>query len=476
METTMNQALKMTTRMFAILLLVGLGAGATVAPSHGQQAPERSGTDAATNLATELANDLVNRRLAAAVARFTPQMEQALPVPALDRVWSGLIAQGGQVQELGRARLAPMPPPGFALVIVPIRLERVAIDLKVSVAGQKIAGLLFAPAEAPPQTLNPQTSNQQTWNQQIWNRSAYVNPAKFTDVAVTVGAAPTALGGTLSLPNGAAKAPVVVLVHGSGPSDRDETIEANRPFRDIAEGLASRGIAALRYDKRTEVHPGQFGPSSTVREETIDDVIAAVALLAKRGEIDARRIVIVGHSLGGTLAPRIAAGRSDIAGIVIMAGATRPLPLLTVAQVEYIAALGGPPDDTTQKRIEAIRSEATRAMAAKAGDTGPNILGVPPSYWADLNAYDPAATAAKLSLPILILQGGRDYQVTAPDLQRFKSALAEHRNVTIREFPRLNHLFMAGEGKSRPEEYGKAGHVEAEVIAALADFVEGLPR
>jgi dienelactone hydrolase len=103
-------------------------------------------------------------------------------------------------------------------------------------------------------------------------------------------------------------------------------------------------------------------------------------------------------------------------------------------------------------------------------------MGAPPAYWADLNAYDPAATAAMLSMPLLILQGGRDYQVTATDLQRFRAALAGHLNVAIREFPRLNHLFIAGEGKSKPDEYQIPGHVDAAVIDAIATFIDGVAK
>jgi dienelactone hydrolase len=436
-------------RRLAWLVLAALGAG--MVPGYGQDSPEK--------LATDVANDLVNHRLAAVVARFTPEMASGLPLTTLDRVWSGVLQQGGPVRELAPARLVQVTGAGVALVIVPIRLERIALDLKISIAREHVAGFFIAPSAPPAQS---------------WNAPDYLDAAKFTNVDVTVG--PTALGGTLSLPKTAGRAPAVVLIHGSGPNDRDETIGPNRPFRDIAEGLASRGVAALRYDKRTKVHPEQFAGSSTVREETMDDAIAAVALLAARPEIDARRIVVVGHSLGGTLAPRIAAGRSDIAGVVILAGATRPLPLIMVEQVEYIASLNGPADEATQKRIEAIKAEAARAMAAKASDAGAKILGVPAAYWADLNAYDPATAAAQLTQPLLILQGGRDYQVTADDLQRFKTALAGRPNVTIREFPRLNHLFMSGDGKSRPEEYSKAGHVDAEVIEALAGFVAGLPK
>ena len=126
--------------------------------------------------------------------------------------------------------------------------------------------------------------------------------------------------------------------------------------------------------------------------------------------------------------------------------------------------------------MKQIKSDAARALAARPGDAGAPILGAPPTYWADLNAYDPAATAAKLSLPLLVLQGGRDYQVTADDLQRFREALPGHANVMIREFPRLNHLFIAGEGKSRPDEYQIPGHVDASVIDAIATFIDGVAK
>ena len=174
------------------------------------------------------------------------------------------------------------------------------------------------------------------------------------------------------------------------------------------------------------------------------------------------------------LAPRIAREEPRIAALLIMAGATRPIYDLMIEQVEYMAGLTGPPDAKALELIARVKSEAARARTAKTDDTGPPILNAPPAYWADLNAYDAAAAAKSLTLPMLILQGGRDYQVTPRDLDRFKAALAGHANATIQEFPRLNHLFMAGDGKSRPEEYNRLGHVDAAAIEAIATFVNRL--
>jgi hypothetical protein len=379
----------------------------------------------------------------------------------LEKVWSGIIGQAGAVVEVKEAQAIGGAPQGATLVVVPIRFAKAALDVRLAVANDKIVGFRIVPSEP---SFAP------------WTAPAYVEAARFTNVEVELGAAPTVLGGTLSLPKAANKVPGVVLIHGSGPNDRDERLGPNLVFRDLAEGLASRGVAVLRFDKRTKIYPEQFTGTSTVREETMDDVVAAIALLRSRPEIDPGSIVILGHSLGGMLAPRIAEGGHGIAAAVLLAAAARPLPTMMVEQIAYLASLNGPPDEAAKQQMEQIKSDAARALAARPGDAGAPILGVPPAYWADLNAYDPAATAAKLSLPLLILQGGRDYQVTAEDLQRFRAALAGHANVTIREFPRLNHLFIAGEGKSRPDEYQVPGHVDVSVIDAIATFIDGVAK
>ena len=158
---------------------------------------------------------------------------------------------------------------------------------------------------------------------------------------------------------------------GRGPGPRlrpqqwDETLGPNKPFQDLAWGLANRGIAVLRYDKRTKVHGGKMGGNKnlTVREETIDDALLAVKLLRSRSDIDPKRIFILGHSLGGMLAPRIGAEDQSLAGLIILAGSTRPLPEVAREQLEYIASVspdsGVKPEEGLKMLMQAAPESGT---------------------------------------------------------------------------------------------------------------------
>jgi hypothetical protein len=270
----------------------------------------------------------------------------------------------------------------------------------------------------------------------------------------------------------------VVLVQGSGPRDEDETIGPNKPFKDLAWGLASRGIAVLRYDKRTHKYAEQFAKdlgNLTVKEEVTDDARAAVALLATHPEVDKKRIYVLGHSLGGMLAPRIAEGDDQIAGIIIMAGRTRPLGQMVVDQIKYLSTLSGPVGDGAKGQIEAGEKFAKDydSPTLKPGETV-SMLGVPlpTAYVLDLRNYDPAATAARLKIPILVLQGESDYQVTRKDFEGWEKALAGHSNVTMKTYPGLCHFFTPAGNPPSPVDYSKPGHVAGGTLDDIASWVD----
>jgi dienelactone hydrolase len=269
------------------------------------------------------------------------------------------------------------------------------------------------------------------------------------------------------------------LVHGSGPQDRDETIGPSKPFRDLAGGLASRGVAVLRYEKRTKAHAAKLAEGQeglTVHEETVEDAILAADLLRATAGIDPDRVYVLGHSLGGMLIPRIAAGASEAAGFVIMAGTTRGLAEVTIEQLDYILSLKNEAEFSELERtqIETMKAEAQRVreLDASAEEQPDGLLfGAPASYWLDLRAYDPAGMVKDVKRPLLVLQGGRDYQVTEVDFDNWRAALAGRDDVTFRLYPDLNHIFATGEGMATPEEYGEPAHVAEEVINDIADWI-----
>jgi len=298
-----------------------------------------------------------------------------------------------------------------------------------------------------------------------------------TTVSLTL-PGPVPLPATLTLPAGGGKVPAVVIVHGSGPGDQDGTLGPNKPYVDLARGLAERGIATLRYDKRTRANPLWFlNRPFTVREETVDDAIAAAELLRGRAEIDPARIVVLGHSLGGYLAPRIASDDPTLAGIILWAGALREsLPELMVRQLNYIALVSGA--DSTRVRAQArqigIMARQIRDLTPADSASPAVVMGAPPSYWLDLRGYDPVATLKGVQIPVLIQQGGMDYQVTDAMLDDFLEALGPREGLTVQRFPGLNHLFIASEGTPRPAMYAVPGKVSEDVIAAIAGWVESI--
>ena len=270
--------------------------------------------------------------------------------------------------------------------------------------------------------------------------------------------------------------PCVVLVHGSGPNDCDETVGPNKPFRDLAWGLAERGIATLRYYKRTNIYAERCVPEGRVLDydtEVVDDAVSAVKLAGTLPHVAADSIYVLGHSLGGTLAPRIAERLPELCGLIMLAGLARPLEDAYAEQVAYLLSLTGHTADARQQLDEVHRqvAQVKRIGTAGGSDSISLLLNLPLSYWKLANTYRPVAVAARLSLPMLILQGERDYQVTMQDFGLWRSGLLRCPNAYFKSYPRLNHLFQEGKGKSTPLEYQQASPIPTYVMDDIAGFV-----
>jgi dienelactone hydrolase len=192
-------------------------------------------------------------------------------------------------------------------------------------------------------------------------------------------------------------------------------------------------------------------------------------------EIDGKRIFVAGHSLGAIVAPKIGALDSSIAGLILLAGSPRPLEDIILEQVTYLYSLKGEATRETKEALDKLSEQVARVKNPKLTADVPKAdlpLGIPAAYWLGLRAYDPAAIAAGLKMPMLVLQGERDYQVTMTDFAAWRKVLDGKAAVRFKSYPTLNHLFMAGEGKSKPTEYDKADHVAPEVIDDVAAWVK----
>lgn len=410
-------------------------------------------------LAREVAGHLRKGDTAAVAARFSPQMAAALPAERFREIWGSLPAQLGALKSIGEPVGRVVEGVGNAWVPAAYEKSLVSLHMVFDAEG-RLVGLRILPGPPPAE----------------WTPAPYADPSKAREREVTVGSGEWVLPGTLTLPaDGSGPFPALVLVHGSGPSDRDATMGGTKVFRDLAGGLAARGVAVLRYEKRTKVHGAKMaGTFVTPKEEVVDDVLAAAGLLRATPGVDPRRVAVLGYSLGGTLAPRIAAEDGALAGIVLLAGAARPPEELIEDQMDHLASVGA----ASKELVAATKAEVARLEALSPGSpeaATATLLGVPASYWLSFRGYDPAATAKGLGLPILVLQGGRDYQVTGKDLELWKRALGGDPRTTIRLFPSLNHTFVPGEGPSSPVEYEKTGHVDPEVVEAIAAWARALP-
>ena len=398
---------------------------------------------------------------------FTPGLRPMVTADGLRAAWGAELAERGQLTAVG-APASDQADGAMITVLVPVSFERGLQTLAVYLTRDaQLAGIQLAPP-GDAQAAAP------------WEPPGYADPGRFDETGVTLGSGPLAVPGTLSLPRQRQSGllPALVLLGGSGPEDRDGSIGRSKPLKDLAWGLASRGVAVLRFDKVTHAHPDLVSQNRafTVADEYLPDALAAIALLQAHPAIDAARVFVAGHSLGGTVAPRVAAAEPSVAGLVVLAGGAQPLQWAAVRQISYLASLAPATAAASQPGIDALTAQARIVDSPDLSPETPDAelpFGVPAPYWLDLRDYEPVAVAAGLPQPMLLVQGGRDYQATvADDLSRWRDGLGRRPDVAIRVYPADNHFFFPGTGPSSPAELAAAQHLDPEVVADVADWLK----
>jgi len=384
---------------------------------------------------------------------FSEQFTAQVDAEQLESIWTTQTSSLGQFVELAGAEYSRSD--GYHVTVVLARFTggrqavRLVFDDTATIVG------LFFPASggsySPPE---------------------YVNQSAFEEVDRTIAATETcSLPAKLTLPTGEESIPGVVLVHGSGPNDMDETLGPNKPFKDLAWGLASRGVAVLRYDKRT--HACDVDRAAlTLDEKVTDDALTALGVLRDHPRIDPARTVVVGHSIGAMTAPRIADRDGSVAGAVMLAGNARPLLDVIPEQQEYLFRLDGELSDEEATQLQAVEQtvERIRSLDISEDEILFGLGGRP--FWRTVQEYDQVATAKELDVPLAIFQGERDYQVTVENgYNQWQQALGDRENVSFSLYPDLNHLFMPGEGQPSPAEYFQPNNVSRAVVEDVASWV-----
>ena len=275
------------------------------------------------------------------------------------------------------------------------------------------------------------------------------------------------LSGTLTLPAGARaarKVGAIVTISGSGPQDRDEFlgIEGYRPFRQLADSLGRRGIAVLRMDDRgVGGSTGTF--KGTTSAEFAQDIRAGLAFLRTRPEIDAGRLGVVGHSEGAVIAPMVAEAEPAVRAIVLLAGVARPVRSALHMQITNLIN-----HDT--KLSSAGRDSAIAAIPARID----SMMAADP-WMKFFLTYDPAATARRVTTPVLIITGANDQQAPPAQVSEQEAAFREAGNpdVTAHIIPGVNHLFVV-DADGFPGNYTKLPapvRVKAEVMGEVVDWL-----
>lgn len=319
-----------------------------------------------------------------------------------------------------------------------------------------------------------------------WNPPPYADINSMRTINMSFGNWTSKTGGTLTLPAptaGYSKYPCLILLGGSGPTDRDSTVGALKPLKDIALGLAKNNIAVCRIDKigfiyRYWYRVFGFNRQKHTLTQEYGYALDAINRLKHHPAIQAERIFILGHSLGGLMAAHLAATNDLVAGCILMATPTESIYKCLIRQVRYLVSIGEDPKSLggLVPSLEDFEKQADLADSPELSLSTPATqlpFGLGPGYWLECRAFNPVQIMKDIQKPVLILQGGRDYQVTVDNYNELQASLRNNANAKFHLYETLNHCFVTGKGPPRPAEYTDPGNVEYEVVQDISQWVNG---
>jgi dienelactone hydrolase len=403
--------------------------------------------------ARELIGLLAEGKFDQFVSAGNEAIQRTVTAEHADRLWSAILMRCGKYEE--RMTVRTLPTGERRIVGLALHFEHAVQPVRVEIDPQgRLAGFWLDPAEMT----------------RPYEPPPYANPTRYEEQVVSI-PAELPLPATLTIPVGPGPHPAVVLVHAAGPLDRDSTIGVRRPFRDLALGLATRGVAVLRYDRRTLAHRAVAPPDGwSFSSIAIDDTLAALELLRNHSQIDSQRLYVLGHGLGGIAAPHAAERDGRLAGIVIVGCGARSVLDIMLDESRYLARLDGVVSARENEQLARLTQYFTAIRAGRLADVPPTA-NIPVQFLAEVHQLDVLATVGRLKTAVLVVLGGRDFQTTTEDQSLWAQALAARPQSDFKVLEDLDHTLVAGSGPASPDDYLQPGHVDAAVIDLLADWL-----
>lgn len=284
------------------------------------------------------------------------------------------------------------------------------------------------------------------------------------------------LSGELVIPKNCNQCPVVILVHGSGPNDKDETIGPNKVFKDLALGLAAKGVASFRYDKRFKLYPDKMKEPFDIYDETVNDAITAYDVLNRDTSLNFGKYVMLGHSLGAYAIPLLTDSLKQLNGAVLFSSNARRFEDLIVYQMNYLTSWDG---EITPEEAELVATNLKNAEKIRNGlftdsTSAEELLAYwPGKFWNSIKDYNPVNTLSQQdSMHFFVMQGEKDYQITMVDYKIWLDKVGNNSNVTMRSYPNLSHLFTPTKSeKPGPSDYFYPNNVSELAINDIADWI-----
>ncbi len=388
----------------------------------------------------------------------TKALQDALPEAKLQEIWESLPVQMGKYEEL--IKVETVEQKEMVTYIYSLSFEKSVLDMKITVDNDKlVTGLFFTPSSVPKPGEENKLPN-------------YIAPDNIEEEKISFNCDGYDINGKIVTPKGVKEFPIVLMLTGSGPNDMDETIYQRKPFRDIAYGLGNKGIATLRWSKRTRDYPNIVDdkPQFNIENEYAEEVTAALSFI--KTKYPKAKLYLLGHSLGATVIPAIANSTNDFEGYLMLAGTAFKLEDVVLDQYKRIFAMDGL-DDKEKEIIEETKRQVkeVKALTEETKVSSPLLLGVSKPYWLSMNRYNQVDEFKKMTKPVLVLQGEKDYQVLMDDYEAWEEAADERKNFTFKSYPFLDHLFMLCTGESTPDSYLEKKYVSKTLINDIAEWI-----